>query len=445
MCGLGARSKNKELFRALLKPPRDAVGSVRRLLSRGADVDARNPEGKTALHVAITRGQADIVTELIAAGANVSAKTRDGLDALHLALKQGHAHLVEMLWPYAQKQDSTLSRKFFRRLSFAKIDVSELDEPKSIWEEACSAGRLAVAAYDAQMLIEGQHFERDLIVDRIRLQNEDSKTPQLVVLKSWSCTAVAFRGTASLNDVITDMAFGRPEDSCSHAGVMKALIPVQQELNSIFAETKKRLILCGHSLGGAFAISSLLLFLKTNPLQRPKKVHIHTFGAPLVLGSSDKAILESQKDWCSIFNFIHAHDFVPRALTRPGITFLNDFLTFTNLDLLQELHLINRRRGVTQSEAARAFSEALACIRARNIQFCAVGDYFVMSEESFSKLTYLPADAQDFDDELCPSLMYFSYWVPHHSMVFYIKLCSHFATRISQLGSKSEDPVPNSL
>ena len=58
---------------------------VRRQLAAGVPVDAKGPEGKTALQLASLNGHANAVKELMAAGASLDLQNADGLAALHYA------------------------------------------------------------------------------------------------------------------------------------------------------------------------------------------------------------------------------------------------------------------------------------------------------------------------------------------------------------------------
>jgi ankyrin repeat protein len=70
---------------------RDDLAEVRTLLGRGADPNAAQGDGMTALHWAAERGQADIAAALLTAGARPSATTRLGAyTPLHLAARRGH-------------------------------------------------------------------------------------------------------------------------------------------------------------------------------------------------------------------------------------------------------------------------------------------------------------------------------------------------------------------
>src|SRR5262245_31664163 len=60
--------------------------SVRRLLKQGADVNAAQGDGMTALHWAAMHGDAALAETLLYAGGNARATTRlGGYTALHLA------------------------------------------------------------------------------------------------------------------------------------------------------------------------------------------------------------------------------------------------------------------------------------------------------------------------------------------------------------------------
>lgn len=74
----------------------DAV-AVRALLAAGADVDARQGDGATALHWAAHRGDPALAEALLAAGADVDAANALGATPLWLASQNGDARLVARL------------------------------------------------------------------------------------------------------------------------------------------------------------------------------------------------------------------------------------------------------------------------------------------------------------------------------------------------------------
>jgi len=76
----------------------DIVSTVRVLLNRGANVNAKDAVGKTVLMIAAEKGIADTVRVLLDEGANVNAKDKTGATALMLAtLKQDHSDKIRAL------------------------------------------------------------------------------------------------------------------------------------------------------------------------------------------------------------------------------------------------------------------------------------------------------------------------------------------------------------
>jgi uncharacterized protein len=73
------------------------VGIVLDLLGRGANVDARDRYGQTALMLAAHAGRRELVATLIAHRANLNITAKFGLSALMLALVAGHAEVARLL------------------------------------------------------------------------------------------------------------------------------------------------------------------------------------------------------------------------------------------------------------------------------------------------------------------------------------------------------------
>ncbi|MEX0837685.1 MAG: ankyrin repeat domain-containing protein, partial [Gemmatimonadota bacterium] len=74
------------------------AAQVRTLLQQGADVNAPQPDGLTALHWAALNDSQEIVDVLLYAGASLEPLTRvGGYTPLHLAARSGHASIVRLL------------------------------------------------------------------------------------------------------------------------------------------------------------------------------------------------------------------------------------------------------------------------------------------------------------------------------------------------------------
>src|SRR5512132_559093 len=73
------------------------VEAVRQLIRSGANVDARNRHGQTALMVAAQRGHREVVETLVASGADLDVTAKYKLSALMLAIVAGHAAVARVL------------------------------------------------------------------------------------------------------------------------------------------------------------------------------------------------------------------------------------------------------------------------------------------------------------------------------------------------------------
>ena len=75
----------------------NSVETIKVLLDRGADIDARANDGKTALILAAFLGRSGAVEILLERGADVNAADNGGRTALSLAKDFGRSNIVEML------------------------------------------------------------------------------------------------------------------------------------------------------------------------------------------------------------------------------------------------------------------------------------------------------------------------------------------------------------
>ncbi len=108
-----ARSKNNEKMIKLLMDESgltdvssiallDAVKAnnvlgVKKSISEGTSVRAKDYDGKTSLHLASAKGFAGIVEMLLGEGAEIDAKDNNGLTPLHLAVMNKHADVLDLL------------------------------------------------------------------------------------------------------------------------------------------------------------------------------------------------------------------------------------------------------------------------------------------------------------------------------------------------------------
>ena len=73
------------------------IEAVKQHLAAGADVNAKDINGRTSLYYAAFKRHDEIAELLIAAGADVNAKSRTGTTPLHNAAMIGHKEIIELL------------------------------------------------------------------------------------------------------------------------------------------------------------------------------------------------------------------------------------------------------------------------------------------------------------------------------------------------------------
>ena len=89
---------------------------MRALLKQGADVNAAQGDGMTALHWAASNGDPELAQMLLYAGANVRATTRiNGYTPLFLASREGHAQVVDGAAQGGRRREGASRRPARRR------------------------------------------------------------------------------------------------------------------------------------------------------------------------------------------------------------------------------------------------------------------------------------------------------------------------------------------
>jgi len=91
----------------LLAAGEGRVDAVRYLLDQGANVNARDERGRSALTEAAFNGNVSVIKELILRGAELNALSDEGT-ALDIAVKTNHAAAIELLKHYGAKGASDI-------------------------------------------------------------------------------------------------------------------------------------------------------------------------------------------------------------------------------------------------------------------------------------------------------------------------------------------------
>ena len=113
--GADANASNREGTTALMastwgKTGKGDVGIAKALIAKGANVNAANVYGRTALMEVAGNGNAEFTSILLGADADVNVQTRDGGTALHEAAINGHIEIVRMLLTKGAKPNAANGR-----------------------------------------------------------------------------------------------------------------------------------------------------------------------------------------------------------------------------------------------------------------------------------------------------------------------------------------------
>ncbi len=102
--GANVNFKNKDGATSLhlaimnIKDPEDRLETVKYLVSAGADANILNPDGSNALHLAVLEGDLALVQLVNDAGARVDSQTADyGLTPLHIAVGKENLPIIQYL------------------------------------------------------------------------------------------------------------------------------------------------------------------------------------------------------------------------------------------------------------------------------------------------------------------------------------------------------------
>ena len=95
MMAVGQPTGGKDLLKAVMTKDIDAT-RIRDFLSEGADIDARDEAGRTALLIATHGNRVEVARALIEAGADVNAKDRIDDSPYLYAGARGHLEILQM-------------------------------------------------------------------------------------------------------------------------------------------------------------------------------------------------------------------------------------------------------------------------------------------------------------------------------------------------------------
>ncbi len=163
------------------------------------------------------------------------------------------------------------------------------------WDTAMQCVRAAAAAYQSATV------------------SDEVTDTQVLITETENYTIVAFRGSSSYRDWISDGQCWRADyfGAEVHFGFLNALEGVRLKLMDRLSRAKTPLLITGHSLGGALAM------LFADWLNRNGHLFsaVYTFGQPRIGNGTFARVYNAGLRQIS-FRFVHEEDIVPRI---PGV------------------------------------------------------------------------------------------------------------------------------
>ena len=169
-------------------------------------------------------------------------------------------------------------------------------------------------------------YGRTTLPTNARMLTVPQTDTHCLVTSSADAVVIAFRGTDSIRDWITDAEFLRTKFSCRtgedmtevHSGFLAAfdsILPALADtLRQMDAAHSRPIIICGHSLGGALAALCALELSRQNF----NVAQVYTYGQPRV-GNAAFAKLYEAALGDRTFRLVYQEDIVPRVPHLPGL------------------------------------------------------------------------------------------------------------------------------
>tara|TARA_B000000460_G_C21452184_1_gene364267 strand:- start:29 stop:976 length:948 start_codon:yes stop_codon:yes gene_type:complete len=145
------------------------VQAVKEHLTKGIDVDAKNKDGSTALHIASLLGQYEVAELLIQRGADVNIKGNDGATALHAAAFLGQYREAKLLL------ENGVNANTRKNDGATAIDVLNLD-----WRTTQFVAQMLQIRVDREKVEGGRNRIKKLLGQKVASLDNQSDRPAYV-------------------------------------------------------------------------------------------------------------------------------------------------------------------------------------------------------------------------------------------------------------------------
>ena len=209
---------------------RGETAVVQSLLANGADVNAAQGDGITALHAGAEHGHVDVVRMLITAGAELEATTRIGqYTALHLASRRGHGPVVQALADAGGDVNATTSNSGVTPLHLAASAVGGEAAVATLLRHGAGIDAREASAGQTPLMFAAAYDRAAAVGELLRGGADPSITTRVIdVLRSLAIDREAGR---RLQQMMTSLRAidGEPEDWEPTPAQVQAAVRAQRE------------------------------------------------------------------------------------------------------------------------------------------------------------------------------------------------------------------------
>lgn len=234
----------------------------------------------------------------------------------------------------------------------APFSLASLKRDRFSWEAALSLALASQLAYEAAAAVQTRTrawgFDRCEAISSGPAQGFVAGTEDLVL--------VSFRGTESVADWLSNLKVVSKESGRFgpvHAGFLEQFQSLQQKIEALLQTAPdRRLVITGHSLGGAIAALAAATWVGKQPLHS-----LYTYGQPMV-GKAEFTTYVQRQFADRYYRFVNDADVVPRV--PPGYRHAGQLYQFDSRGRLSAQPALTGARESTTGSSAASSSPSTA-------------------------------------------------------------------------------------
>lgn len=136
---------------AAMRKDKEGPNMVKALIKFGADLNARDDEGRTALFYAAKQGNLDIAITLMEAGIDYYAVDKHGDVARNIAYREGHVDVMQAMDEFVKQKTQKINDEYTKAHQQLQEQYQKLSEDQQKEQERLAAEKKAIEAAKASL------------------------------------------------------------------------------------------------------------------------------------------------------------------------------------------------------------------------------------------------------------------------------------------------------